>query len=114
TPVGPFTLFDVRPGSVAMQVRVPADYGLQTCVPAGLSGGDAQHNARALEAVLTGQDRGAHRDCLLLGAALALEVCGRVRARREGVELAAAAIDGGKAHGVLQSILSFSAARQPR
>lgn len=108
TPVGPFTLFDVRPGQVDMQVRIPADYGLQTCTVAGLSGGDAQHNARALEAALTGQDRGPHRDCLLLGAALALEVAGRVRSPEEGVEMAAAAIDGGKARSVLQSIVAFS------
>jgi anthranilate phosphoribosyltransferase len=108
TPVGPFTVFDVRPGNVHMQVRVPADYGLQTCTAAGLSGGDAEHNARALEAVLTGRDRGPHRDCLLLGTALALEVAGRVRTPQEGVEVAAAAIDGGKAQGVLQSIVSFS------
>ena len=29
TPVGPFTLFDVRPGNVARSQRAPADYGLQ-------------------------------------------------------------------------------------
>jgi anthranilate phosphoribosyltransferase len=108
TPIGPFTLFDVRPGNVDMQIRLPADYGLQTCTAEGLAGGDAQHNARALEAVLTGQDRGPHRDCLLLGTALALEVAGRVRSPQEGVELAASAIDSGKASGVLQSIVSFS------
>jgi len=108
TPVGPFTLFDVRPGSVDIQVRLPADYGLQTCTAAGLAGGDAQYNARALEAVLTGQDRGPHRDCLLLGTALALEVVGRVRSPQEGVELAAAAVDGGKAGSVLNSIVAFS------
>jgi anthranilate phosphoribosyltransferase len=108
TPVGPFTVFDVRPGSVDMQVRLPSDYGLQTCTAVGLSGGDAQHNARALEAVLTGQDSGPHRDCLLLGTALALEVAGRVRSPLEGVEMAASAIDSGKARDVLQSIVTFS------
>lgn len=108
TPIGPFTVFDVRQGSVDMQIRLPADYGLQTCTAEGLAGGDAQYNARALEAVLTGQDRGPHRACLLLGTALALEVAGRVRSPQEGVELAASAIDSGKARGVLQSIASFS------
>jgi len=108
TPVGPFTVFDVRPGKVEMQVRVPADYGLKTCTAAGLSGGDAQHNARALESVLTGQDRGPHRDCLLLGAALALEVAGRVRSPQEGVEVASGAIDSGKARSVLQAIMAYS------
>jgi anthranilate phosphoribosyltransferase len=108
TPIGPFTVFDVRPGSVDMQIRLPADYGLQTCTAEALAGGDAQHNARALEAVLTGRDRGPHRDCLLLGTALALEVAGRVRSAQEGVELASSAIDSGKASNVLQSIVSFS------
>ena len=108
TPIGPFTVFDVRPGRVDLQVRVPADYGLQTCKAADLAGGDAQQNARALEAVLNGQDRGAHRDCLLLGTALALEVVGRARSPHEGVEMAAAAIDSGKARNVLQSLISFS------
>src|SRR5213082_1365280 len=97
TPIGSFTLFDVRPGQVDMQIRVPADYGLKTCQASDLAGGDAQQNARALEAVLNGQDRGAHRDCLLLGTALALEVVGRTKSPQEGVEIAAAAIDSGKA-----------------
>src|SRR5882757_5140432 len=108
TPIGPFTVFDVRPGRVDMQIRVPADYGLQTCKPADLAGGDAKQNARALEAVLNGQDRGAHRDCLLLGTALALEVVGRARSPHEGVEMASAAIDSGKARNVLQSLVTFS------
>jgi anthranilate phosphoribosyltransferase len=108
TPIGPFTVFDVRPGKVDMQVRLPADYGLKTCAVSGLAGGDAQHNARALEAVLNGQDRGPHRDCLLLGTALALEVVGRARSAQHGVELAASALDSGKAWSVLQSLVSFS------
>jgi anthranilate phosphoribosyltransferase len=108
TPVGPFTVFDVRPGRVDMHIRDPADYGLKTCTVACLAGGDAQHNARALESVLLGRDRGPHRDCLLLGTSLALEVAGRVRSPLEGVELAASAIDGGQARAVLQAIATSS------
>lgn len=108
TPIGSFTIFDVRPGKVDMQIREPGDYGLKTCQPSDLAGGDAQQNARALEAVLNGQDRGAHRDCLLLGTSLALEVVGRTSSPQEGVEMAAAAIDSGKARQVLQSLLAFS------
>lgn len=104
TPVGPFTLFDVRPGQVDVTVREPADYGLARCSPADLAGGDAQHNARALRAVLSGEDRGAHRDCLLLGTALALELAAVVSEPRAGVERAAAAIDSGAARRVLQAL----------
>jgi anthranilate phosphoribosyltransferase len=108
TPVGPFTLFDVRPGHVEMQIRHPSDYGLSACNASALAGGDAQHNARALASVLAGQDRGPHRDCLLLGAALALEVAGQVRSAPEGVERAANAIDGGAGRGVLDALARFS------
>ena len=90
TPVGPFTVFDVRPGQHASEhTRTPEEYGLRRCEPARLAGGDAQHNARALRAVLEGEDRGPHRDCLLLGAALALEVAGKASRPREAIELAA-------------------------
>ncbi|EQD63592.1 Glycosyl transferase, family 3 domain protein, partial [mine drainage metagenome] len=76
TPVGPFTVFDVRPGRVTRETRAPEDYGLRRCPPAALIGGDARHNAEALRAVLSGRSHGAQRDCLLLGTALALEVAG--------------------------------------
>lgn len=114
TPVGEFTVFDVRPGRVDVQTRTPADYGIATCTASDLSGGDARHNAGALRAVLTGEDRGAHRDCLLLGAALALEVAGAVNSPREGVRRAAYAIDSGAGRRVLEVIGTFSSAGQPR
>ncbi|HET7756427.1 MAG TPA: anthranilate phosphoribosyltransferase [Steroidobacteraceae bacterium] len=104
TPIGPFTVFDVRPGRVTVGVRAPADYGLASCAPADLAGGDAAHNARALGAVLTGEDRGAHRDCLLLGAALALEVVGATSDPRAGVARAAEAIDSGAAARLLEAL----------
>ncbi len=106
TPVGPFTVFDVRPGHTERHTRTPEEYGLRRCEPARLAGGDAQHNARALRAVLQGEDRGPHRDCLLLGAALALEVTGKAARPREAIELAAAAIDSGAAARVLEALAS--------
>ncbi len=104
TPVGPFTLFDVRPGRIAREERQPEDYGLERCDAARLAGGDAQHNARALKAVLEGEERGAHRDCLLLGAALALEVAGRETRPRAALARAALAIDDGAAARLLQAL----------
>lgn len=104
TPVGPFTLFDVRPGRVEVETRRPEDYGLSRCQSADLAGGDSLHNAEALRAVLEGRDQGPHRDCLLLGTALALEVVGKARSPGEGVELAADAIDSGAARRVLEAL----------
>jgi len=105
TPIGPFTLFDVRPGRVESSVRAAGDYGLPSCTPAELAGGDAQYNARALRAVLCGEEHGAHRNCLLLGTALALEVAGRAASPAAGLAQAAAAIDSGAARRLLERLV---------
>ncbi len=103
SPAGSFVLYDVRPGRVAEQTRTPEDYGLDRCPPEALTGGDAAHNAEALERVFAGDDRGAHRDALLMGASLVLEVTGEVAGPREGVARAAGILDSGEAAGFLQS-----------
>jgi anthranilate phosphoribosyltransferase len=110
TPIGPFTLFEVQGGTVRRSVRTPADYGLATCTAEDLAGGDAAANAAAMRAVLEGRDRGPHRDALRLGAALALEVAGVASSPAEGLARAAAAIDDGRAAGVLRAIAAFGAA----
>jgi anthranilate phosphoribosyltransferase len=104
TPIGPFTLFDVRPGRVEVETRRAEDYGFAPCTATHLAGGDPRHNAAALKAVLEGRDEGPHRHCLLLGTALALEVAGEARDSREGIERAAHAIDSGAARRVLEAI----------
>ncbi len=97
TPAGDFWLYDVRPGEVTEQRRSPEDYGLARCAPQDLEGGDAEHNARELERVFSGEDKGAHRDALLMGTSLVLEVLGRASDPEDGVAKAAAAIDDGRA-----------------
>lgn len=107
TPVGEFVLYDVRPGKVDALERSPEDYGLERCSPADLAGGDAEHNAKELVRVFEGQDRGAHRDALLMGTSLVLEVQGSAAGPREGVEQAAAAIDSNSASSLLQELRRF-------
>jgi anthranilate phosphoribosyltransferase len=97
TPVGRFVLYDVKPGLVRKTQREPEDYGMRRCAAADLAGGDAEHNARELVRVFSGEDKGAHRDALLMGTSLVLEVLGQVKTASEGVAMAAAAIDEGSA-----------------
>jgi len=114
TPIGPFTLFDVRPGFVEQFQRSAADYGLSTCRSSDLAGADAAYNAQALRLVFSGEDRGPHRDCLMLGAALALEVAGEARTPMEALDRASNAIDSGAAQRVLDSLASLSGRESKR
>ncbi|NOX70431.1 MAG: anthranilate phosphoribosyltransferase [Gammaproteobacteria bacterium] len=98
TPAGAFLLYDVTPGSVTERHRTPEDYGLARCKPDHLAGGDAHHNARELTRVFRGEDKGPHRDALLMGVSLVLEVMGTVDNAKDGVAVAAETIDSGKAN----------------
>ena len=104
TPIGEFVLYDVRAGAVEESIRTPEDYGLARCMPEDLAGGDAENNARELQRVFNGEDKGAHRDALLMGTSLVLEVQGSARDAKEGVEIAAAAVDSGDAEKLLERL----------
>jgi anthranilate phosphoribosyltransferase len=104
TPVGEFALFDVTPGSVNELRRTPEDYRIARCSAGQLAGGDAEHNAQELVRVFAGDDKGAHRDALLMGTSLVLEVQGSAKDAKQGVEMAAAAIDSGTAAAFLATL----------
>ncbi len=111
TPAGCYELFDVRPGAVRHERRDPRDVGLGRCAPEALAGGDAEANAAALRAVFAGEDRGPHRDALVLNAGLVLELMGETADLGEGIAAAAAAIDDGRAIDLLARIAAFGQAR---
>ncbi len=104
TPVGPFELFEVTPGRVTHRVVDPADLGLRRCTADDLKGGDSAYNAERLAAVLDGGDRGPHRDALVLGAGLALEVTGTAGDLAGGVAAANAALDRGAGRELLSKM----------
>jgi anthranilate phosphoribosyltransferase len=104
TPAGDFWLYDVTPGSVTEHKRSPEDYGLARCQPEDLEGGDSEYNARELVRVFIGDDKGAHRDALLMGTSLMLEVQGLAKDAMDGVAQAAAVIDDGRAEAFLTAL----------
>jgi anthranilate phosphoribosyltransferase len=109
TPLGAFTLFDVDALQVRREQRDPADYGLPRCEIAELLGADAAHNASELRRALSGGSSVGHRDALLLGAALALEVAGIETTPERSLARARAALQSGTAAALLQRLQRFGA-----
>ena len=72
-----------------------------------IKGGDAKHNAEALSEVLRGAP-GAYRDTVLLNAAAALLIAGKAADLLEGVRVAAASIDEGRARARLDKLVAVS------
>jgi anthranilate phosphoribosyltransferase len=98
---------ELKDGEVETFEISPEVAGLPFAKPEDLKGGDADHNAAALKAVLNGEPS-AFRDIVLLNAAAALVVAERADDLRSGVTMAAEAIDSGKATSTLDRLIAAS------
>jgi anthranilate phosphoribosyltransferase len=85
----------------------PEDAGLARAKPADLKGGDPEHNAKALRAVLDGVQT-PYRDIAVLNAAAALIVAGRATELRQGVALASEAIADGRVKATLARLIDVT------
>lgn len=85
----------------------PLDAGLQYHAPDALAGGDAQHNASALIALLEGAP-GAYRDAVLLNTAALLVLADVADDLRSAAALAAEAIDSGRSLAILGKLKQVS------
>ena len=83
----------------------PEAVGLPRASLADLTGGAPDYNAGALRRMLEGQ-AGAYRDIVLLNAAAAFLVGEAVETLREGVELAGAVVDDGRALTALDQLIA--------
>ncbi|MFB6284930.1 MAG: anthranilate phosphoribosyltransferase [Halobacteria archaeon] len=75
----------------------PDDLGLETSPVKEISGGTPTENARDMERLLDGEERGAKRDVVLANTGAALYVSGVADTIKDGVEAAANVIDEGDA-----------------
>jgi len=76
-------------------------------IPEALAGDDAATNAAILQHIFAGQ-QGAGRDIVLLNAAAALWVAGKVDGIGAGIAMAAEAIDSGKVKATLDALIAFT------
>ena len=106
---GPTSVASLETGEVRLFEITPEDVGLKRAKPEALRGGDADHNARALLAVLKGK-AGPFRDVAVLNAAAGLVVAGKATDLAQGVALAQKSIDSGEAEGSLDRLIVVSGA----
>ncbi|MGE0651960.1 MAG: anthranilate phosphoribosyltransferase, partial [Alphaproteobacteria bacterium] len=107
TPTGATYVSELKDGKVTAFEVTPEDAGIPRADPDDLKGGDPTANAAAVTRMLAG-DAGPYRDIVLLNAAAALVVAGKVADLKGGVALAAEAIASGKARAALDRLVSIS------
>lgn len=94
-------------GQITTLVLTPEEFGLKRYQKDDLRGGDAAFNAAALRMMLGGAS-GAYRDTVLMNAGAGLVVAGKAATLTDGISLARAAIDSGRAEKVLTTLVSVS------
>ncbi len=108
---GPTRIAEVRDSKIRTYEVTPEQFGIQRATLADLAGGDAAENANIIRSVLAGE-RSPRRDVVVLNAAAALVAAGRVDHLSDGVPLAAAAIDSGRARERLEQLVAFTQRRE--
>jgi anthranilate phosphoribosyltransferase len=107
TTTGANQVAEWRDGGIRLFNITPEAVGLPRAGLDALRGGDPAENAQALRALLQGE-RSAYRDVVALNAAAAFLVAEKVETLHDGVELAFAAIDDGRAHRALDRLVAIT------
>ena len=107
TTTGETSVAEYRDGGVRLFTITPEAVGLPRAALADITGGPPKANAQALRQLLAGET-GAYRDIVLLNAAAAFLVADRVETLRDGVALAGAVIDDGRAQAALDKLVSVA------
>jgi anthranilate phosphoribosyltransferase len=94
-------------GAIREFTLTPEDFGLGGCSLDEIRGGDGEHNAAALKAILDGAEN-AYRNVSIANAAAALVISGKAADIREGVALASQSVASGAARAALDRLVTVS------
>jgi anthranilate phosphoribosyltransferase len=101
----PTTISEMRKGSVTSQIVKPEDFGLQIANVEKIIVRDPAESLAMIEQVLSGLQSAA-RDIVVLNAGAGVYVSGLASSLAQGVELAQASIDSGKALAAKQAYIA--------
>ena len=98
---------ELKNGRIKRYTVSPKDFGLPRASSDSIKGGDIKENADLLHNVLAGA-LGPQRDVVLMNAAAALVVGGKVETLQQGAAIAKEVIDNGNASAKLDQLIKFS------
>jgi anthranilate synthase/phosphoribosyltransferase len=104
---GPTQVAEYLDGTVRTYEITPESVGIARGSVYGISGGDPKRNAEIIRELLAGE-HGPRRDVLLMNAAAALLVAGKVEDLAEGVDRARSSIDYGDAASRLEALVTLT------
>jgi anthranilate phosphoribosyltransferase len=104
---GPTAWLELKDGQITENVTDPDQLGLVTYPEGALVGGDTTANLTILNHLLDGE-KGPYRDAVLVNAGAMIYVADKAESIREGIEVAAKAVDSGAARELLDNWVKFT------
>lgn len=104
SPLGLTHVIEVLDGSTRNWTIDPEQHGFTRIESGDLVGSEPAENARIIRAILDGRGPTGARAAIILNAAAAIYVSGRIKSYQEGVDAATKSIDSGAAKSVLERL----------
>lgn len=101
SPLGPTHVIEVMDGATKRWTIHPEEHGFRKIARKDLAGSEPSENARIIVEILNGGGPAGARAAIVLNAAAAVYVSGRVKSYADGVAAATTSIDSGEAKSVL-------------
>ena len=108
TLTGATTLSEIKDNTVNTYTVMPEQFGFETVELKELQGGDGKVNAQITKDILSGKEKGAKRNIVLLNAGATLYAGGMCSSIEEGIKLAQKTIDSGKAASIIDALVEAS------
>lgn len=108
TLTGATTISEIKDNTVNTYTVTPEQFGFKTVELKELQGGDGKVNAQITKDILSGKEKGAKRNIVLLNAGATLYAGGMCSSIEEGIKLAEKTIDSGKAASIIDALVEAS------
>lgn len=108
TLTGATTISEIKDNTVNTYTLTPEQFGFETVELKELQGGDGKVNAQITKDILSGKEKGAKRNIVLLNAGATLYAGGMCSSIEEGIKLAEKTIDSGKAASIIDALVEAS------
>lgn len=108
TLTGATTISEIKDNTVNTYTVTPEQFGFETVELKELQGGDGKVNAQITKDILSGKEKGAKRNIVLLNAGATLYAGGMCSSIEEGIKLAEKTIDSEKAASIIDALVEAS------
>jgi len=99
---------EVKNGNIDVYCITPEQFGIKRANISELRGGDAKQNAQIILDIISGKEKGAKRDVVVLNSAFALVAAGKAKDVNESIKLANESINKGYALDKLELLKKYT------